>query len=104
VRISLRSFAAIGLIFSLLGPATACRQMEVCGRTVLSEASIRKRVESYFEKQGRKLSDQRTVKATVKRDRCDYLYMEESLPLSPGAHFVMRLDRDGKVVEVLGGR
>lgn len=35
---------------------------------------------------------------TITRDGCDYVYFEERLPATPGAHLMIRMDGRGKVV------
>jgi hypothetical protein len=89
---------------ALLILSLSCRARETCGLRPLSNQEIRKNVEAYFEKQGTPLENGRKVIVTIKRDKCDYLYLEEVDPPMPGFHFLVRLDEAGRVTKVVQGK
>lgn len=89
-------------IVTLVSPS--CERLSRCGAEPLSKEELRAKVEAHFERTGTRLPANRHSEVTVKRDHCDYLYMEETIPPAPGFHFLVRLNRKGEVIEVLQGR
>jgi hypothetical protein len=82
----------------------SCGPPQRCGNKQFSDEDIRVKVEGYLEQRGEHLPKDRKAAISVRRDGCDYLYTEKGIPPVPGDHFVVRLSRDGKVLDVLYGR
>jgi len=95
-------YSMISALLALL--LACCHSHSECTGRDLTAFEVRSRVEQYLAERGEGLPRDRKAEVVVKRQGCGYIYVERGLPLAPGEHLVARVDRSGKVVELLRGR
>ena len=74
-----------------------------CQEKPLTRRQLIQIVESAIKKQGGAPSPKRRSRIKIKRDGCDYLYHEVTMPRKPGGFFFVRINEHGEVVDLLHG-
>lgn len=92
----------IGSLFQV--SVLSCKPPSRCRSREQSNTEVRHKVEQYFKARGENLPTDRKAQVSVKREACDYLYIEMGLPPAPGDHFVVRLNEKGQIAKVYRGR
>ena len=83
--------------------ACATRSSRDCQAPELSRQDLIQIVEAEVRRQGGNPKPGRRTQINVRRDGCDYVYKEISIPKRPGDFLVVRINQFGEVTEFLPG-
>jgi hypothetical protein len=91
----------LGLILGVSMSACVHSSRAVCGHPSFSVAELRAFVDAEIRRRGLGNPEAgRRTKPTVTRDGCDYIYVEDAEPNSPGGWLFARISIDGKVINL----
>lgn len=102
----MRRFMIIALLSICLGLwvlACATRRARDCQAPELSRQDLIEIVEAEVRRRGGNPKPGRRTQIKVRRDVCDYVYQEISIPKRPGDFLVVRINQFGEVTEFLPG-
>lgn len=83
--------------------ACATRDAQSCSAPEMSRESVAEIVEAEIRRRGGAPKPGRRSRIKVRRDGCDYVYQEISIPKRPGGFLIVRIDQFGEVVDFLPG-
>jgi hypothetical protein len=75
-----------------------------CNSLTLTDDQVRSRVEKHMASRFEPLQERRRARWLVRREGCQYVYLEWSEPATPGSHILVLLDAEGRVTHVEPGR